>query len=258
MTPQGATLAFIGWVMLEVSFGAAFLAGLLSFVSPCVLPIVPPYLCYLAGVSFDQLKGDTAIAGTGRRIIFTAVAFVLGFTTVFVALGATASVIGQSIARHFGTLSAIAGVLIIIMGLHFLGVFRIGLLYREARIDVENKPAGLIGAYIMGLAFAFGWTPCVGPVLAAILFVAGSTETAFRGALLLATYSLGIGVPFVLAAAFASRFLGWASRFRRHMGTIEKVMGGALVLTGVLFMTGHMSTIALWMLEAFPGFAEIG
>ena len=244
--------------MLDVTFGAAFLAGLLSFVSPCVLPIVPPYLCYLAGMSFDQLQDEEVAPGTGRRILFSAIAFVLGFATVFIALGATASVVGQTIARHFDTMAVIAGLVIAAMGLHFLGVIRIGFLYREARVNVENKPAGLLGAYVMGLAFAFGWTPCVGPVLAAILFVAGSADTAFRGAMLLAVYALGIGLPFILAAAFAARFLGWAARFRKHMGTVEKVMGGALVFTGVLFMTGQMSVIAFWLLETFPVFARIG
>jgi len=244
--------------MLDVSLGAAFLAGLLSFVSPCVLPIVPPYLCYLAGVSVDELKGDVATAGTGRRVVFAAIAFVLGFTAVFVALGATASVIGQTITRYYDVLSYIAGTIIIIMGLHFLGVFRIGLLFREARFHVESKPAGLAGAFIMGLAFAFGWTPCVGPVLAAILFVAGSSDTIWTGAGLLAVYALGIGLPFIAAAAFASRFLDWASRFRKHMGTVEKVMGGFLILTGILFITGQMSAIAFWLLETFPVFTQIG
>ncbi|WP_153768762.1 cytochrome c biogenesis protein CcdA [Labrenzia sp. CE80] len=244
--------------MLDVSIGAAFLAGLLSFVSPCVLPIVPPYLCYLAGVSVAELKGETATAATSRRIVLSSVAFVLGFSVVFVALGATASVIGQSIARYFDTLSIVAGIIIIIMGLHFLGLFRISLLFREARVQVERKPPGLLGAFVMGLAFAFGWTPCVGPVLAAILFMAGSTGSTGQGGLLLAAYALGIGIPFILAAAFASRFLGWASRFRKHMGTVEKVMGGLLVLTGLLFVTGQMSTIAFWLLEAFPVFSQIG
>ncbi|MEP4033755.1 cytochrome c biogenesis protein CcdA [Roseibium polysiphoniae] len=244
--------------MLDVSIGAAFLAGLLSFVSPCVLPIVPPYLCYLAGVSVAELKGEMATAATSRRIVLSSVAFVLGFSVVFVALGATASVIGQSIARYFDTLSIIAGIIIIIMGLHFLGLFRISLLFREARVQVERKPPGLLGAFVMGLAFAFGWTPCVGPVLAAILFMAGSTGSTGQGGLLLAAYALGIGIPFILAAAFASRFLGWASRFRKHMGTVEKVMGGFLVLTGLLFVTGQMSTIAFWLLEAFPVFSQIG
>ncbi|MEP2707299.1 MAG: cytochrome c biogenesis protein CcdA [Roseibium sp.] len=244
--------------MLDVSMGAAFLAGLLSFVSPCVLPIVPPYLCYLAGVSVEELKGENESASTGHRVVLAAIAFVLGFTVVFVALGATASVVGQSIAQYYDILSYVAGTIIIIMGLHFLGVFRIGLLFREARVHVDKKPAGLFGAFIIGLAFAFGWTPCVGPVLAAILFVAGSSETAWQGAGLLAVYSLGIGIPFIAAAAFASRFLHWAGRFRKHMGLIEKIMGGFLVLTGVLFITGQMSAIALWLLDTFPIFMQVG
>jgi cytochrome c-type biogenesis protein len=244
--------------MLDVSVGAAFLAGLLSFVSPCILPIVPPYLCYLAGVSFDHLKGAEVEPGTSRRIVLSAVTFVLGFATVFVGLGATASVIGQAIARYFDTLSIVAGLIIAVMGLHFLGVFRLGFLYREARLNIERKPTGLLGTYVVGLAFAFGWTPCVGPVLTAILFVAGSADTTLRGAMLLAVYALGIGIPFILAAAFAARFLDWAARFRRHMGTMEKVMGGFLVLTGVLFMTGQMSAIAFWLLETFPVFSHIG
>ncbi|MCQ0989294.1 cytochrome c biogenesis CcdA family protein [Jiella marina] len=244
--------------MLDVGFGAALLAGAISFVSPCVLPIVPPYLAYLAGLSFDQIRTEGAEAATGRRIVLASVAFVLGFTTVFVALGATASVVGQAIAQWFDVLSVVAGVIIIIMGLHFLGVFKLALLYREARVNVAKKPAGPLGAYVMGLAFAFGWTPCVGPVLAAILFVAASQDTALRGAGLLLTYSLGIGVPFILAAVFAARFLDFAARFRRHMATVEKVMGGALVLTGLLFVTGQMAEISNWLLETFPVFSEIG
>ncbi|WP_048648202.1 cytochrome c biogenesis CcdA family protein [Nitratireductor soli] len=244
--------------MLDVSLGGALLAGLLSFVSPCVLPIVPPYLAWLAGLSFEELNAEEMEAGRKRRIIMAAIAFVLGFTTVFVALGATASVIGRTIAQYFDVLSVIAGVIIIIMGLHFLGVFRIALLYREARVQVSKKPAGLIGSYVMGLAFAFGWTPCVGPVLAAILFVAGSEGSALRGASLLAVYSLGIGIPFILAAVFASRFLGWAARFRKHMHRIEMAMGGLLVITGILFITGQMSAISYWLLETFPVFQTIG
>ena len=244
--------------MLDVSVWGAFLAGLLSFVSPCVLPLVPPYLAWLAGVSFEELKDDSAGGAQKRRIVLAAVAFVLGFTTVFVGLGATASVVGKTIAQYFDTLSIIAGIIIIIMGLHFLGVFRIGLLYREARVQVNRKPVGLLGAYVIGLAFAFGWTPCVGPVLAAILFVAGSEGTAARGAMLLATYSLGIGIPFIIAALFASRFLAWAARFRRHMHKLEMAMGALLVITGVLFITGQMATLSYWLLETFPVFQSIG
>ena len=244
--------------MLDVGFGAALLAGLLSFVSPCVLPIVPPYLAYLAGLSFEELESQSALTHTGRRIVLAAIGFVGGFTTVFVMLGATASVIGQTVAQYFDYLAIVAGIIILVMGLHFLGVFRIALLYRDARVQVDRKPAGPIGAYVMGLAFAFGWTPCVGPVLAAILFVAGSSDTAMRGAGLLAVYSLGIGIPFILAAAFAGRFLGWAGRLRRHMRKVEMAMGGLLVVTGILFMTGQMKEISFWLLETFPIFAEIG
>jgi cytochrome c-type biogenesis protein len=244
--------------MLDVSVGAALLAGLLSFVSPCVLPIVPPYLAWLAGVSFDELRDEAPGAEQRRRVIIAAFAFVLGFATVFIALGATASVIGKTIAQYFDTLAIVAGVLIIIMGLHFLGVFRIGMLYREARVQVDRKPAGPLGAYVIGLAFAFGWTPCVGPVLAAILFIAGSEGTALRGAALLGAYSLGIGIPFLLAAIFASRFLGWAARFKKHMRKVEMAMGGLLVLTGILFITGQMSAFSYWLLETFPAFQTIG
>ena len=195
--------------MIDLTWGGVFVAGLLSFVSPCVLPLVPPYLCYLAGVSLDQLSDGERDIKMTRRVFFSAAAFVAGFTTVFVALGATASVFGQWLLAYSDKLAMIAGVVIIIMGLHFLGVFRIGLLYREARIAVNSQPAGLIGAYVMGLAFAFGWTPCIGPVLAAILPIAGAEETVLRGAALLGVYSLGIGLPFLAAAASLNPMKHW-------------------------------------------------
>lgn len=244
--------------MLDVSVGGAFLAGLLSFVSPCVLPIVPPYLAWLAGVSFDRLRDTEPQAADRRRIILAAIFFVAGFSTVFMALGATASMIGKTIAQYFNILSIAAGIVIIVMGLHFLKVFQIGLLYREARVQVTDKPAGLAGAYIIGLAFAFGWTPCVGPVLAAILFLASSEGSAAHGSQLLGAYSLGIGLPFVASAVFASRFLGWTARFRRHMRKVEIALGLLLVLTGLLFITGQMATISYWLLETFPIFQTIG
>ena len=244
--------------MLEVTFAGAFLAGLISFVSPCVLPIVPPYLCYLAGISLEELAGEDNAGVPAMRVIFAALAFVMGFTTVFVALGATASVVGQLVTRHLDVLAWVAGIIIIVMGLHFLGLFRIGLMHREARVQVTRKPAGLTGSFVIGLAFAFGWTPCIGPILGAILFVAGAEETAGQGAVLLAVYSLGLGVPFLLAATFAGPFMNWAKGFRRHMATVEKVMGLMLVATGVLFITGGMSYMAFWLLETFPAFAEIG
>ena len=241
---------------LSVTSGGAFLAGLLSFLSPCVLPLVPPYLCFLAGVSFDELTVDDRSAQ--GRIISTAIAFVLGFTTVFVALGATASAIGQTLTQYLDTLSLIAGIVIIIMGLHFLGAFKLTWLYADKRFDVTRKPPGLLGGYVIGLAFAFGWTPCVGPVLAAILFLAGAEGTVWEGAGLLFIYAMGIGLPFLAAAVFAGAFLRFLKRIRAYMGVIEKTMGGFLVVTGILIMTGQMSTIAYWLLETFPVFSRIG
>jgi len=240
----------------NVSIIGAFVAGLLSFLSPCVLPLVPPYLCFLAGVSFDELSKakDNVTASVFR----TALAYVLGFTTVFVILGATASFIGQALTRHLDTLSMIAGAIIIIMGLHFLGLLRLSWLLATKRIDVERKPPGMLGGYLVGLAFAFGWTPCVGPVLAAILFLAASNDTAWQGISLLFAYSLGIGLPFLAAASFAKPFLQMMGGAKRHMHMIEKAMGGLLVETGVLFRTGQMSSMAYWLLEAFPALGTIG
>jgi cytochrome c-type biogenesis protein len=243
----------------DVTIIGALLAGVLSFVSPCVLPLVPPYLGFLAGVSLDQLTGEDDDDGTAsRRVFFSAVFFVLGFSTVFVILGATASFLGQFIRSYLDYFGYIAGALIIVMGLHFLGVFRIGLLYKEARVHVEKKPAGAIGAYAIGLAFGFGWTPCVGPILAAILFVAGTEDTVGQGALLLSAYAIGLGIPFLLAALFAGPFLGFMKRFRKHMGTVEKAMGGVLVLTGILFLSGHMASMSYWLLETFPALQAVG
>lgn len=244
---------------LEVSFAGAFGAGLLSFLSPCVLPLVPPYICFIGGLTLDQLaEQQTAGSLAARRVFLAALAFVFGFTTVFVALGATASVLGQAVTAHYDLLGKIAGAVIIILGLHFLGLFRIAFLYREARFHPESRPAGLLGAYVVGLAFAFGWTPCVGPVLAAILFVAGAEESILQGSLLLAAYALGIGLPFLAAALAARPFMAFMTRFRRYLGAMEKVMGGLLVMTGVLFLTGSISEIAFWILEAFPELGRIG
>ncbi len=244
----------------SISFIGALGAGLLSFLSPCVLPLVPPYLCFLAGISLDDLTRDekAPVWRPNWRVVALAFAFVLGFATVFIALGASASVLGKVITAYFDTLAIIAGAMIIVLGLHFLGLFRIGLLFREARFQAVSRPAGFLGAYLVGLAFAFGWTPCVGPVLATILMVAGIEASAARGALLLGAYALGIGIPFLLASLFSGAFMRLMARLRAHMGAIEKVIGGALVLTGVLFLTGGMPRIAGWLLETFPTFGSIG
>lgn len=243
---------------MEISYLAAFLGGFISFISPCVLPLVPPYLCYMAGVSIDQLVGDEESERSQSYILFVALCFVLGFTTVFVALGTSASLIGQVLLKHQTLLAQIAGGLIIIMGLHFLGLFRLGFLYKEARPDSSKVTSGPIGSYIMGLAFAFGWTPCIGPILAAILAIAGTEDSAAKGALLLGVYSLGIGIPFLLAAFFAKPFMSFMMRFRKHLGSVEKLMGALLVLTGLLFITGSITRVANYLIELFPSLATFG
>ena len=241
----------------QVTILAALLAGLVSFLSPCVLPLVPPYLVYLAGSSLERVSGDGTVSRARRETVLAALLFVCGFSTVFVALGASASVIGALIRAYSAELSILAGVAIIVMGLHFLGVLRIGVLLREKRMEMA-KPVGLWGAYVMGLAFAFGWTPCIGPILAAILAVAASEQTVAKGAGLLAVYSLGLGIPFLLAAFMVEPFAAFLARFRRHLGRVEKVMGGLLVLTGIAFLTGFVSQASFWLLEAFPALGNIG
>ncbi|MBR0781147.1 cytochrome c biogenesis CcdA family protein [Bradyrhizobium iriomotense] len=241
---------------LDVSLGAAFAAGLLSFLSPCILPLVPPFLCYMAGVSVTDLSSDRP--DLRPRILASALAFVAGFSLVFVALGSTASIAGRFISAHLSTLGVVAGVLIIVMGLHFLGVLRIPLLYRSATVQLDNRPAGVAGAFVMGLAFAFGWTPCAGPILAAVLMMAGSEETTGRGALLLFAYSVGTGIPFLIAAASTGRFMAALGRARRHLGLVEKTMGAFLVATGLMFLTGLMPVASEWLLEQFPALTRIG
>ncbi len=242
--------------MSDVTFPAAVFAGLLSFLSPCVLPLVPPYLTWLAGTTAEDL-GVESEKRARRDVMLAAAFFVLGFGTVFVLLGATASVLGHVIRQNLEILSTIAGLAIIAMGLHFLGVYRLAFLYREARLTLE-KPVGLWGAYVMGLAFAFGWTPCIGPVLAAILAVAGTEDTVARGAGLLAAYSIGLGIPFLLAAFALERFTGLMKRFRSRMVLVEKTTGALLVLTGVAFLTGTITDASFWLLETFPALSRLG
>jgi len=241
----------------DVTIVAALAAGMLSFLSPCVLPLVPPYLVYLAGTSLERLADAEPEPRVRREAVGAAMLFVLGFSTVFVALGASASVVGAVVRAYSDVLATVAGIVIIIMGLHFLGLTPIALLMREKRVAIQ-KPVGLWGAYVMGLAFAFGWTPCIGPILAAILAVAASESTVARGAGLLAVYSLGLGIPFMLAAFAVEPFAAFLARFRTHLATVEKAMGGLLVLTGIAFLTGFLTQASFWLLEAFPALGRIG
>ncbi|MCK0198826.1 cytochrome c biogenesis protein CcdA [Ancylobacter sp. 6x-1] len=243
--------------MADVTIPAAFVAGLASFASPCVLPLVPPYLCYLAGTSLDQITHKAPTDAAARRTLAAALLFVAGFSTVFVALGAGASVIGGYLRMYGQELAIVAGISILLMGLHFLGVFRFGWLTRTKRVEV-GAPVGLLGSYVMGLAFAFGWTPCIGPVLAAILAVAASEQTLLHGAGLLAVYSAGLGVPFLLVAATARPALAVLSRARRFLPMMEKAMGGLLVLTGIGFLSGWIAQASFWLLETFPMLSRLG
>ncbi|MBA3909702.1 MAG: cytochrome C biogenesis protein CcdA [Rhodobacter sp.] len=244
--------------MLDISFGGAVLAGLLSFLSPCILPMVPFYLSYMAGLSVKELRdGGTVANGARGRLVVQALAFAIGVTTIFVLLGLGATALGRSFAQWKEPLSYVAAAVLILFGLHFLGVFRIGFLYREARVDSGTNPRTLAGAYLMGLAFGFGWTPCVGPALAAILMVASGMGDLWRGGALLLVFGLSMTSPFVIAAFFAGPFLAWLSRHRAMMVHVEKAMGVMLIVFGILIATNSMNLIADWMIRNFDWSATL-
>lgn len=242
--------------MFGLSLPVIFGAGVLSFLSPCVLPLVPPYLTYMGGASFEQLKGDDR--AVQARVVFTSLFFILGFSLVFITLGATATAFGQAFRQALPILTPIAGILIIAMGLHFLGVFRLAFLDREIRPTGPSVATGPAGGFLLGLAFAIGWTPCIGPILATILSVASSEDSAWQGAALLAVYSLGLGVPFLIAGIAIGPFLSFFSRFKRNLGTVEKVVGVLLIVTGFLFITGNFGRLSYWFLSTFPALGQIG
>jgi cytochrome c-type biogenesis protein len=245
---------------MEIGILTAFVGGIISFLSPCVLPLVPPYLAYLGGTTLDRISGEEAEVDPrlARYVFISACFFVLGLATVFVALGMTASALGQVLLHNKVLLAQISGGIIIVLGLHFLRVFRIPILDREVRFDGPARAGGFGTSYVIGIAFAFGWTPCIGPILGAILALAAQEETISSGTLLLAVYSLGLGVPFLIAAAFIGPFLRWARAFRRHMGLVEKAMGALLVVVGGMMITGQFERMAYWLLETFPVLGTIG
>lgn len=237
------------------ALSVALVAGLLSFLSPCVLPIVPPYLAFMAGASVDDIAAGGA---ADRRILRAAVFFVLGLSTVFLFLGLAASAFGRLFLAYQREMAIVAGVVIVLFGLHFLGVLRIPLLYREARFAARDAGGTPLGAYVLGLAFAFGWTPCIGPVLGSILSLAAQEGSVERGMLLMGFYAAGLGVPFLLTAMFLRQAMGLMRGMRRHMGRIERIMGVLLVGVGVLMLTGAFTKMSYWLLETFPALALIG
>ena len=245
--------------MMEITFFGAFVAGLLSFVSPCVLPLIPAYISFLGGASLGQLTEEGGVdSATQRRVFYSAFAFVMGFSTIFISLGATATALSTLIAQHSLLLSQIAGTILVIFGLHYMGVFRIGFLNFEKRFHLENKPAGLIGSYILGLAFAFGWTPCVGPILASVLMVAASGDSTSYGISLLTVYAAGLGIPFLIAAFAVKPFMAFISRFKKQMRKIEITISVLLIITGIAIFTGNLAEVANWLLNTFPVFTKVG
>ncbi|KUJ76154.1 sulfur oxidation protein [Ruegeria marisrubri] len=245
--------------MLEISLMGALVAGVLSFFTPCILPMVPFYLSYLGGLSIAELRDDGEIApGAQKRLLISAVMFALGVTTIFMLLGMGATALGQLFGRYLDALSYVAAAILLVFGLHFLGVVRIPLLYREARLESRAEASTVAGAYLMGLAFGFGWTPCVGPALASILMIASGMGELWRGAFLLFVYGVGMTAPFVIAALFAKPFLHWVQRHRAAFAWVEKAMGAMLVLFAVLIATGGVNLIADAMIRWVPGFSSIG
>ena len=240
---------------LGLSLLIATLGGLISFLSPCVLPIVPPYLAYMAGTSPGAVMENRKV---DPRVLTAAGFFVLGLSTVFILLGLAASAFGQAFMQNQTIFGYLAGFVIIMFGLHFLKLITIPFLFREARIETGASGGTPLGAYVLGLAFAFGWTPCIGPVLGAILALAAQESSVTRGVAMMAFYAAGLGIPFLLAAVFIQRFMAFSQKFKKHMARIEQAMGGLLVVVGVLLITGGFADISFWLLETFPILAQVG
>jgi cytochrome c-type biogenesis protein len=240
--------ASMGFSLMIATF-----AGVLSFLSPCVLPIVPPYLAFIGGTSIEDMSD-----GRDNGVIIKALFFVMGLSTVFIFLGLAASAFGQVFLQYQTQMGIVAGLVIIVFGLHFLGVLKIPFLYREARIDAGDQGGSMFGAYVLGLAFAFGWTPCIGPILGTILSLAAQEGSVQRGVVMMAFYAGGLGIPFILAALFMRRFVKAMNKFKKHMGLVEKIMGVMLIVVGLMLVTGLFSEMSFWLLENIPVLGAIG
>ena len=233
----------------------AAVAGLLSFLSPCVLPIVPPYLAYMGGVSVSDMEDEAA---SRKRVLLAAAFFVLGLSTVFLLLGFAFSALGRMFLQVQDWFTIVPGIVVMIFGAHFIGIYRIGFLDREARMETGDRGGSAFGAYVLGLAFAFGWTPCLGPILGTILGLAASEASVTRGTVLLAAYAVGLGLPFLLVAAFFPRLNGPMAWMKRHMDRIERISGLLLWTVGLMMLTGQFTTFSWWLLERFPALATLG
>ena len=231
-----------------ISLAIAFSAGLLSFLSPCVLPLIPSYVTFITGLGLDDV-------GRARRTALThGLLFVLGFTLIFLALGATATVLGRLLFAYRIWITRGGGLLLIVFGLYLAGVLRIGALDMERRVHLADKPLGYLGTVLVGIAFGAGWTPCLGPVLGGILAYTSSVADLERGLLLLFAYSMGLGVPFIASALMVDRFLDWFQRIRRHLGLVNRVAGGLMIVVGILLLTGAFTTMAGWLVDFTPAF----
>ena len=237
----------------NISIFGAFIAGLLSFLSPCVLPLIPSYITYITGLSFADLQTEHPSHRVRRQTMTHSLLFIGGFTFVFVVLGASATFIGGFVQEHMSTIRRVGGVLIILFGLHVSGLLPIHLLLGEKRITLHRKPAGYLGSFLVGLAFAAGWTPCIGPILASILMVAATEETVFQGILLLLVYSMGLAIPFFLSSLAMHQFLVFFNRFKKHIRIFEIVTGVFLVAVGVMIFTNFLSVLSRFTMKWFGG-----
>lgn len=231
----------------EVTYIGAFVAGLLSFLSPCVLPLIPSYISYITGISFADLQAEHPSHVIRQKTIFHSLCFIFGFTTVFVLLGASATFIGSFLSENASIIRKVGGVLLVILGIHVTGLFPLKFLLGEKRVSIKHKPTGYAGSFLVGIAFAAGWTPCIGPILAAILAVAATEERVYQGILLLLTYSLGLGVPFLLSALAMHAFLSFFNRFKKYIRIFEIITGIFLVVVGVLIYTNWLSRLSGYM-----------
>ncbi len=243
--------------MENVNILTAFLFGLLSFVSPCVLPIVPGYVSFISGLSLEELQNSSDNSKAKRKVVFDSLFFILGFSLVFVALGASATTIGKLLTGKFSLLSKIAGAIIVIFGLHMMGVFKIKFLNYEKRFHAQAKHLGFLGSFLVGVAFAFGWTPCIGPVLAAILVIASQQDSVAKGIVLLSSYSLGLGIPFFLTGISLAAFFNAFNKIKRYFRAIELVAGVLLVIVGILIITNYFTIIAGYLSKWFPFLNEL-